>query len=175
MPSDRGPVFEALLYAIDLIIPQSASRDSPWHIFFDIAARDHTYNTMQYLKTLYLPALALLAITACALPVEPSEAITAPDLNATAVPATTEHSAGRDRGGWPWIWSRALNPGQDDDVATSEDEKKAIWSRLMPPLWCFRHVCSVKARDQMQRRADLTGWSFAHGRSHPVTTDASEE
>ena len=149
---------------------------------------------MQYLKTLYLPALALLAITACALPLEPSEgkphdlsnfhagtdfpepiAFSTPDRNATAVPATTEQSAGKGRGGWGWLWPRALNPGQDDDMVKSEEEEMAIWSRWMPPLWCFRRVCNVKARDQMQRRADLTGWPFPHGRAHLVTTDASEE
>lgn len=120
---------------------------------------------MQYLKTLYLPALALLAITACALPLEPSEGklhdsssyhagtdflepivISVPDRNATAVPAATEQSAGRNRGG----------PREANN-------------------WCWRHVCIVKSRDRMQGRADLTGWPFPHGRAHLPITDASED
>lgn len=130
---------------------------------------------MHYLKTFYLSALAVLAITAGALPIEHGEgkfhnpnnfhartdfdgslAISAPARNATALPTSTKEPTGSPRDGWPFGWSRAIKSRQNNELTG----------------WCFKHGnCNVASRDQIQS-SDLTGWPF--GRSHMVITDASE-
>lgn len=142
---------------------------------------------MQYLKTLYFPALALLAITACALPLEHTTegkphnssifhartdfhdkiVISAPDRNAITVPSPTEESSGHWQKRWLWVWPHPPKPRQDDVVVRSEDKEKALWTRTVnPENWCWRHVCKVISRDQMQGPSELNGWSFPQDNSN---------